>query len=150
MEKREFKSPYNYACISCKQPCITGMCAECSREANDRFETITIEAPTHIITKIKASYSGDTLMKDKARSIVAYKGKLFLLAGGLLVREVVLAENFEGETYDYGGCHVAFGTGGPFAANNHLFKCKGKEYVILPDIQYCFEEIREEEQASLF
>ena len=147
---KEFKAPYRYACIGCKKPTITGMCSECAREANDNFETIQIKAPSNICKAIQASYSGDTLTKDKARNVVHFKGKMFCLAGGMFVREVVYAEQFDGPTYDYHGSHLAFGTGGPFAANNHLFECKGKEYVILPDIQYEFIEVPEEEQLELF
>jgi hypothetical protein len=135
-KQKTTSTPPDYSCVKCGAENSYGLCMECTRKENDKVVYTRIEIPADLWDEWQHLYSGDTMMENRARGIVDYKRKFYVVFGTteteLHLHEVVLRQFHDGPTLDYRGCIKTNIGGGPFFGNNHLFKCGRDEWVVQP------------------
>lgn len=149
-------------CMICGAESITGLCKNCSREANDRVIKTEIELPPDHYAKAEKLVSCALLgEKNRAKGIFRFGNKDYVIIGAcfgpketskLYAHEIIPASLWKGESYTYDQLTFVNGSGGPFHSNRERFTCNGSEWVILPDQQTIFKQkyIRIYKQGSLF
>lgn len=149
-------------CIVCGEEATIWLCSTCSTKKNADMVETRITIGNELGEKYDKLYSGMLLQVDKAK-VFGHGSKLYIITGGCFgpagsgkaihdAREVVPAENYDGPKLNSTQLDMINGTGGPFHTDNHLFSCKGKDYVVLPGIvtKFVVYITPQVEQSSMF
>lgn len=153
---------HEYPCIKCGKPYRWGgLCDECTRAANAAVVYTKVEVPAEQFDSWDGLYSGDTLMENRARGLIHYKNKSYVVTGGvsgrtiqpvLIAHEVVPQDSWHGEHYFYSQLIVHNGSGGPFHSNYQRFSAERGMWVILPNqvTEFTRKDEPTYQQASMF